>query len=216
MSRVAIFDLDGTLMDSAPAITRALNGLIRARGLPAVDVAQVRTWVSLGVAALLGRALGQGCDADDEEIAAFRAIYAIAPGSREDLYPGVAQALSDLSRAGVLLALCTNKPQALAEEVLRRTGIAHHFNAVVGGDVAVQAKPDAAHVVHTLMAMGSRGASFDFIGDSSVDMRAAHASGGRFLWASWGYADADLLAPPERTLRYPSDIVPAVLHGGMT
>lgn len=214
MPRVAIFDLDGTLVDSAPAITRALNALRAERGLSALPVAQVRSWVSLGAAALVGRGVHGHRDASADEIAAFRQHYAQSPGQQEDLYPGIPAALAALHSAGVVMGVCTNKPQALSEQVLEATGIARFFRAVVGGDTPPRAKPDGAHVLHTLDAMACNGVIADFIGDSSVDARAAQASGARFLWASWGYADAPSLAMPQHTLQHPADIAPAILHKG--
>ena len=208
---VAIFDLDGTLIDSAPAIARALDRLRAARGLPQLDVALVRRWVSLGALALVGRALGLEGDADAGDIAAFRALYAEQPGGPGDLYPGIARALAALDAAGVVLGIATNKPQALSEKVLACTGIAAHFKTVVGGDAAPRPKPDGAHLRQALEAMDCSG-PFDFIGDSSIDAMAARTAGARFLWAAWGYPDADALAPAHRTLHAPAGLVAAILH----
>ena len=213
MRHVAIFDLDGTLIDSAPAITRALNVLRDAHGLSALDAVQVRRWISLGAASLIGRALGLAGDADTHTIAAFRTHYAEQPSSSDDVYPGTTLALRVLHGAGVAMAVCTNKPQTLSERVLTQSGLSDYFQAVLGGDTVQCCKPDPAHVIDTLVAMGCEGSAFDFIGDSHVDAAAAKASGGRFLWASWGYADTAPLAPPERTLSHPSDIPDAVLAG---
>ena len=211
MRRVAIFDLDGTLIDSAPAIARALDRLRAARGLPGLDVELVRRWVSLGAPALVGRALGREGDADAGEITAFRASYAEQPGTPGDLYPGIADALAALRTAGVKLGICTNKPQALSEKVLAATGIAAHFVAVVGGDATPRAKPDGAHLRQTLAAMGCSGPQFDFVGDSRIDAEAAHAAGARFLWAAWGYADPDGLAHRGQAVPEPAALPAAIL-----
>ena len=212
MRRVAIFDLDGTLIDSAPAIARALDRLRATRGLPGLDVDLVRRWVSLGAPALVGRALGCEGDADADEIAAFRASYAERPGVPGDLYPGIADALAALRDAGVALGICTNKPQALSEKVLAAAGIEAHFVAVIGGDATPRPKPDGAHLRHALDAMDCSGLRFDFVGDSSIDADAAHAAGARFLWAAWGYADTGGLARRGHTVPTPAALPATILQ----
>ena len=194
MPAVVVFDLDGTLADSAPSIALALNRLRENRGLMPWPVARFRPWVSRGAPALVGAALDLGMPADAADVAAFRQAYAALPGSPDDLYPGIAEALLRLSEAGAVLGVCTNKPQRLSEKVLADSGIAHHFAAVVGGDAVTHAKPHPAHLRRTLAAMRCEGLPFAFVGDSSIDADAADAAGARFLWASWGYADADDLA----------------------
>lgn len=212
MGRVAVFDLDGTLVDSAPAITRALNRLRAERSLPILAVERVRHWVSLGAAALVGRALDCRIEADASEVAAFRAAYTEHLGTPEDVYPGIAEALVELREAGAVLGVCTNKPQALAERVLTATGIATHFAAVVGGDAVTHSKPDGRHVFHTLDAMGCSGLPFVFIGDSHIDALAAQASGTRFLWAAWGYAGTKDLSHYGRKITTGSELCAAILE----
>jgi phosphoglycolate phosphatase len=194
MPCVVVFDLDGTLADSAPSIARALNRLRADRGLAAWPVARFRPWVSRGAPALVGAALGLAAPAEADDVAAFRAIYGALPASAQDLYPGIADALARLGEAGAVLGVCTNKPQRLSEKLLAESGIAHHFAAVIGGDAATRAKPHPAHLRQTVSAMRCEGRPFAFVGDSSVDADAADAAGARFFWASWGYADADDLA----------------------
>jgi phosphoglycolate phosphatase len=192
--RAAIFDLDGTLVDSGPAIARALAA-VRDPGdeaMPGMD--QIRRWIGMGARTLVGRGLGRGGDASDDELAAFRAAYAAQPGTPDDLYPGIVRALAELRDAGIVLGVCTNKPQALSETVLSATGIGGYFAAVVGGDATPRPKPHGDHLRQTLDAMGCGGLPYDFVGDSSIDADAARAAGARFLWASWGYADAAGLA----------------------
>ncbi len=211
LQRAAIFDLDGTLVDSAPSITRALNRLRTERNLPILDVEQVRRWISQGAPALVALALDRNNEADASEVAAFRAAYNEHLGTPDDLYPGIAKALVELRTAGVLLGVCTNKPQALAEGVLAATGIATHFAAVVGGDAVPHAKPDGRHVLHTLGTMGCHGLAFDFIGDSRIDAQAGQASGARFLWAAWGYADTKDLSHYGRKLTTGPELSAAIL-----
>ena len=211
MPRVVMFDLDGTLADSALSIALALNRLRESRGLAAWPVARFRPLISRGAPALVGAALGLSAHADVDDVVAFREIYAAIPGSADDLYPGIAGALAQLREAGVLLGVCTNKPQRLSEKLLAESGIASHFEAVVGGDVAERAKPHPAHLRQTLAAMRCEGQPFAFVGDSSVDADAAEAAGAPFLWASWGYADADNLAGRGTRLASAADLASSIL-----
>ena len=212
MPPVVVFDLDGTLADSAPAIALALNRLREDRGLVPWPVARFRPWISRGAPALVDAALELGTPAVADDLAAFRQIYAALPGSADDLYPGIAEALTRLREAGAVLGVCTNKPQRLSEKVLADSGIARHFAAVVGGDAVPRAKPDPGHLRQTLAGMGCDGQPFAFVGDSSIDADAADAAGARFFWASWGYADADDLA--RRGIRLASaDHLPSSILG---
>jgi len=210
--RAAIFDLDGTLVDSAPAIARALMHLRGGPDQPMPDLAEVRRWVGMGARTLVGCALGREGEASDEELDAFRGAYAAQPGTPDDVYPGIVNALAALRAAGITLGVCTNKPQVLSEKVLAATGIASHFVAVVGGDAIARAKPDGSHVLHTLAAMGCSGLlPFHFIGDTTIDAIAARASGADFLWASWGYADDPALECHGRRLSTPAELSDAIL-----
>ena len=212
MPPVVVFDLDGTLADSAPSIALALNRLREARGLMPWPVARFRPWVSRGASALVGAALDRNMPAGADEVAAFREVYAALPGSPDDLYPGVVEALAVLREAGAVMGVCTNKPQRLSEKVLADSGIARHFATVVGGDVVARAKPHPGHLLQTLAAMRCEGLPFAFVGDSSVDADAADAAGARFFWASWGYADADNLAQRGTPLASAADLASSILR----
>ena len=211
MVPVVVFDLDGTLADSAPSISLALNQLRGERGLAPWPAARVRPWVSRGASALVGAALDLDTPAGAGDVAAFRKIYAALPASADDLYPGIADALARLREAGATLGVCTNKPQRLSEKVLDGAGIAHCFAAVVGGDAVRQAKPHPAHLRQTLAEMGCVDRPFAFVGDSSVDADASDAAGARFFWASWGYADTVDLARRGTPLASAAELVPAIL-----
>jgi phosphoglycolate phosphatase len=211
MPAIVVFDLDGTLADSAPSIALALNRLRESRGLMPWPVARFRPWISRGAPALVGAALELSTPADADDVAMFRSAYAALPGSAGDLYPGIAEALVQLRESGAVLGVCTNKPQRLSEKVLAECGIAQHFATVVGGDAATHAKPHPAHLRQTLAAMRCEGLPFAFVGDSSVDADAADAADARFLWASWGYADASNLAERGTRLASASDLATAIL-----
>jgi phosphoglycolate phosphatase len=190
-TRAIIFDLDGTLIDSAVQITVALNQLLARRGGAPVDKSQTRGWISLGATRLVAHALGE-CERDPvEDVVEFRALYGALTPDPADLFAGVADALSSLRDAGYRMGVCTAKPQGLAQRVLDGAGIAQFFDAVVGGRDGMPAKPDPAQVYETLSLLGARAGNAIYVGDSEVDAEAAAAAGLPFLLATFGYAIGD-------------------------
>lgn len=210
--QVVVFDLDGTLTDSAPAIGTVLNGLRTERGLAPLPAQAYRGWISLGAPALVGSALDLPGPAAPAEVAEFRRHYAATRGTPDDLYTGVEDALTLLHEAGRPMGVCSNKPQALCEKVLEETGIRRFFRAVAGGDAVERSKPHPMHLAHTLALMGCSGQPFFFVGDSLIDAEAAAAAHAEFLWASYGYGGSDDLRTRGQRLNSPSDIARAVLQ----
>ena len=215
-AQIVVFDLDGTLTDSAPTIGAVLDGLRAERDLPALPVQAYRGWISLGASTLVGAALGLSATAGPELLAEFRRRYASTRATPADLYPGVESALQALARAGKPMGVCSNKPHALCEKVLAETGIRRFFTAVSGGDSVEQSKPHPMHLMQTLAAMDCAGRPFFFIGDSLIDAQAAAGAGATFLWASYGYADSDELARRGQRLDSAHDIAPAILAKAAT
>ena len=186
--QAVIFDLDGTLMDSAPAIAEAINQVRADRGGPPVGVDLIRKLVSRGVKELLATSLGTFATTPENDIAAFRAIYGELPPRAEHLYPGAAAMLHKLHSQGIRLGICTNKPQALTERILTALGLIDCFAAVLGGDACARVKPHPDHVHETLARMGVSPAAAVFVGDSEVDGEAAAAAGLPFILVTFGYA----------------------------
>jgi phosphoglycolate phosphatase len=149
LPRTILFDLDGTLVDSAPDLTAALNHALAVLGWPPVPADTVRHMVGHGARKLLEHGLAHGGTATaelvDAGVAPFMAYYRahIADGSRP--YPGVERALDALAEAGVAVAICTNKPQELAEGLIVALGWQGRFAAIVGQDSVPAPKPDAGH-----------------------------------------------------------------------
>ena len=195
---LAIFDLDGTLVDSAPDIHAALNRLMQAQGLAPFPLAEVTAMIGDGAHALLAKAFaarGRALDA------------ALVPGFLADLeansavltrpYPGMVGALEALSAGGWQLAICTNKPMAATRALLAELDLAAHFALILGGDSLAVKKPDPGHVRGVLEGLGVAAADAVMIGDHQNDIRAARGAGVRSVFAAWGYGDgagADLRA----------------------
>jgi len=193
MSRAAvIFDLDGTLIDSAPDIHAAANRVLRAEGLQEQTFAQVRSFIGRGVPHLIRQLLSAaGHGGDDARHArmteSFVAGYEEAVGLTLP-YPGVAEALDSLRTAGHPLGICTNKPEAATRAVLTHLGLLEPFTVIVGGDSLAVRKPDPAPLHLAVSRLGQPKAIF--VGDSEVDAETAQAAGLPFLLFTEGYRKA--------------------------
>lgn len=175
---VLVFDLDGTLIDSAPEIHAVANKVFQDKGLQPFLFETVRAAIGNGVRVLVGRLLAaQGQDADgalrDEMVAHFVKIYEES-FDLTTLYPGVTEALDALAGTGYQLGICTNKPAGPARAVLRHFGLGGHFPVLIGGDSLPVTKPSPAPLLAAVQALG--GGPALFIGDSEVDAATARAA----------------------------------------
>jgi phosphoglycolate phosphatase len=182
-----LFDLDGTLVDSAPGIARALSLLRISRGGKAIAPAKVRPLVSLGVELLLKRALGLFAADAADDLAEFRAILGGQTADPATIYPGVSAAIKNLISLGYVLAVVTNKPEALSRNLLNQLGLATHFSAVVGGDSAAKAKPNPEPLLLALKTIGGDRERTVFVGDSPIDAQASQACAIPFVLYEGGY-----------------------------
>lgn len=179
--RTVVFDLDGTLADTSADLLAAANACFRARGLGDLLGPQDALTAFHGGKAMLrlGYARsGAGAEAEVEaDYPRLLAAYAEGIDRETRLYPGAAQALMDLRAAGFALAVCTNKPEGLAETLLRRLGIRGMFAALVGADTLPVRKPDPAPLAKAVSdAGGSLSRSF-LVGDTKTDRDTAKAAG---------------------------------------
>ncbi len=188
-----VFDLDGTLVDSAPDLTAALNVALADAGRPMVDPATVRHLVGHGARALIERGLALSGGGDEAAVAralpVFLAHYAahLADGTRP--YPGCEAALDGLAARGSRLAICTNKPVALSRALVAALGWTGRFAANLGGDSLAVRKPDPAPLLATIAAAGGDPATSVFVGDTAVDVATARAAGVPVIACAFGFAD---------------------------
>ncbi len=195
-----LFDLDGTLADSASSIAASLNVVRAGRGGSPIPVSTISPWVSLSAVDMVARALapfGAEPVADLEE---FRVVYHAWRATPDELFPGATAVVNSLHDKGIKLAICTNKPQHLTEKLLDEYGIAPFFGAVVGGQAGRRSKPDPDIVQTALLQLGVVADRVVFVGDSEVDAEAAEKMNIPFILARYGYAIGDLTAIPRATV----------------
>ena len=186
--RCAVFDLDGTLVDSAPDIHAALDRLMARRRLPGFARAEVVGMIGDGVRVLLERACAaRGIALDEESFDHFMADYEANAAVLTQPFAGIPELLRGLGDAGWRLAVCTNKPEAAARVLLAGLGLDRHFRALGGGDSFPMRKPDPGHLRATLAAAGAAPEQAVMIGDHANDMLAARGAGVRAIFAGWGY-----------------------------
>lgn len=186
---LVVFDLDGTLVDSAGDIAEALNRTLQDWQLPRVAETTVLGWIGDGVRRLVEQAFtAAGSDIDlDKVMPGFMVHYSECLLRSPRLYDGVAEALLELRTRGVPLAICTNKPVAMVAPLLAHLGIADAFSQVLGGDSLPQRKPDGEPLRHVARAFGLRAGECLMVGDSLTDYRAAQDAGMPVALVRYGY-----------------------------
>ena len=186
------FDLDGTLVDTAPDLVRALNESVRPAGLDEISVEEVRNMVGRGARALIQRAFEtHGKPLQDTEIdpylTAFLKTYEAGIADRSQPFEGVFQVLETLKIAGARLSVCTNKPGYLSRLLLEELKLGQYFDRIIGADDAPAKKPDPAHLL-TAFGESPERASF-LIGDSEPDYLAARNAGAFSVLFTEGYSE---------------------------
>ena len=200
--KAVIFDLDGTLVDSAPDIAAALNVLLRREGIAPFDLVTVTGFIGHGIRRLVERAYAAreqplSGDALTEKVATFQAIYIDAVAERTRPYPGALELVAALRAQGIKTGVCTNKAEALTEALLKGLRIDGLFDAVVGGQTAIVAKPAADMLLETLRRLDCTPEDAIMVGDSHSDVACARAAQVRVVGVTFGYTDVPMrdLAP---------------------
>jgi len=192
--RAVLLDLDGTLLDTAPDLHEAANGMLADLGRPPVAIGDIRAYVGRGIPNLVKRLLAGRLDAAEdpappppEALASFRRHYAQSNGRRAATYPGVIEGLDALDELGLPLACITNKAAAFTGPLLERTGLAPYFRVVVSGDTLPRAKPDPMPLIWVCGHFDLKPADMLMIGDSINDAKAARAAGCPVFIVPYGY-----------------------------
>jgi 2-phosphoglycolate phosphatase len=212
--RAVLFDLDGTLADTAPDMAAALNRLLSARGRPALPLETIRPHVSHGGRALIR--LGFGLEPDDAGFQPLRqkllAYYRQDIARHTRLFPGVNDLLQGLEARGLPWGIVTNKPTWLTEPLLRRLGVGGRAACIVSGDTTAFSKPHPEPIHHACRLMDRDARNCWYVGDARRDIEAGRAAGSRTLVALFGYlGDGDhpetwgadgLIEHPSHVLRW--------------
>jgi phosphoglycolate phosphatase len=187
------FDLDGTLVDTAPDLIGALNLVLLDRGLPPVPMDAARHLVGGGVKALIQRGFtlaGEplGPDLLDALTGRFIELYRGRIADESTVFPGVVPALEALAAAGATLCVCTNKRTALSVALLDALDLTRHFKVVFGADLAPAAKPDPRCYLAAIAAAGGHPTRSLMVGDSDNDVLSAHGAGAPVVVVPFGYS----------------------------
>ena len=209
--RIILFDLDGTLVDTACHIARALSLQRRARGGDPVDAGLVRPLVSRGADLLVRTVLAEYASDPVADLLEFRQILGALDPDPAALFPGVAMALEMLSAMGWRMAVVTNKPEGLSRSLLSAHGLAGRFETVVGFDTTAHGKPHPAPVRYALSSMRAASREAVFVGDSEVDAEAARRAALPFVLFEGGYGAAQVREADIAFLFNAFDALPALL-----
>jgi phosphoglycolate phosphatase len=196
-----IFDLDGTLIDSAQLTGLIIDEMLAARGIAdRADRALIRQMDAIGGEAMIAVVMGRYTTDPAADLAEFRTRHRIADTPADLAFPDVADCLAELVEAGVKLAICSNKPQYLCEKILTDLRLDRHFDIIVGSEAGRRRKPapDAANLV--LEQLGAEPGTTFYCGDSLVDLETAEAAGLPMILVAWGYGTAEVLARSPRII----------------
>ena len=205
---IVVFDLDGTLLDTAPDLVVAVNHvLVKAGGQP-VEEAWMRPYVSFGGREMIRRGLVfQDIEHSDTELNAlfdeFVAYYSANVSVKTQPFPGLLDELSRLRELGVRLAVCTNKLEGLTRPLLDQMDMTHWFDAVTGRDTFPVCKPDPRHLLGTIERAGGDPTRAVMLGDSNTDIKTAKAAGVPVVAVTFGYTDVPVTElSPDRVISH--------------
>jgi phosphoglycolate phosphatase len=196
-TRTVVFDLDGTLVDTAPDLINALNYILAREGMPPVPLSSARMMIGAGARKLLER----GLELDGRNVALeeldrltrdFIAYYADHIADASHPFEGLESALDDLAGRGYRFAVCTNKLEWLSKLLLDRLGLSARFSAICGADTFGIAKPDPAILRQTVARAGGAMASTVMVGDAGPDIGVARRAGVPVIGVTFGYTEVPI------------------------
>jgi phosphoglycolate phosphatase len=194
-SRLFVFDLDGTLVDSVPDLMAAVNRSLATHRAPPLPRDAIAPMMGDGARTLMERGFAaRGLTPTAAEVEAYLADYLAHVAVETRFYPGVPEGLRRLASEGWGLAVCTNKPAAPTRALLAALGAEDWFAAVGAGDSFGAKKPDPAHLLGTVAAAGGTPARAIMMGDHANDIRAAQGAGMPGIFAAWGYGAPQMAA----------------------
>lgn len=205
-----IFDLDGTLIDSSRDLALSMNATREHFGLPVIDPALIYSYVGNGAAALVQRAMGGSVSEEQlaDALKFFLQFYRRHALEHTKLYPGVREAVLELSQARHQLAVLTNKPVRISFDIIGALGLGEQFMRVYGGDSFSAKKPDPVGVRTLIEEANVPAAETLLVGDSSVDVETARNAGVRSCGVAWGFQpDSFSLHPPDLLIENPAELV---------
>ncbi len=186
-----LFDLDGTLADTAPDLVAALNRICAEEDMPPPPYQLAASNVSNGAIGLTRLAFPRHTAADQQELCArLVAVYEANLCVNTETYPGMREALAELTRQGLRWGVVTNKLHRLAVPIIEQLGLADHCAVVVGGDTAARNKPAPDPILHALNELNLAPESVAYVGDHLKDMQAGSEAGVRTVAVTWGYREA--------------------------
>lgn len=212
--RAALFDLDGTLVDSLDDLTDAVNHMLAGFGRPSLTVSSVRRLVGKGAHNLVRRAL----ETDSEEaisrgIELFVAYNLNHVADKSALYPGVRETLHRLTECGIRLVVISNKHETLCNLIMETLGISRQFEIICGGDTFPEMKPSPLPLLRVMERLGIAPHETVMIGDSINDIQAGREAGVTTIGCAWGYGGAEELAGADHRAASPGDVATILLNG---
>ncbi len=214
---LAVFDLDGTLVETGPDLADSCNQVLAARGLPTVPQEVLSPFIGVGARKMIGGALkASGLSLDEATIDDIFRDYIEHYASRiarlSRPFPEMSAALDALDEAGVASAICTNKLEKLAKLLIAELGMTERFAFIAGSDTFGVSKPDPRHLTDTVAAAGGAVNRMVYVGDSRIDRETAAAARVPFVGIDYGYTDKPMRElAPERLLSRGDDVAAAIL-----
>jgi phosphoglycolate phosphatase len=210
--KAIIFDLDGTLIDSAPDIHAAVNKTLAETGDGELPLEMIRGFIGNGVQVLMERVIeaqGLAPDRQDDMVETFLRYYEADPATLTTLYPGVQDAIEQFRDEGWAMGVCTNKPEKPSRDILKAFGIDHYFGSVVGGDSTDAKKPDPKPLLTVIEQLGAKSAVY--VGDSEIDAECAKKAGIRFALFTEGYRRCEVDDMPQDARFDDFDVLVAIV-----